>query len=78
VLNQRCRIVAILGIAGVGKTGLSLKLGRGGIGKTDLSLKVARGLAAEFDAVIWSKWSSACLFLCHWLRQGGRYLGGNR
>lgn len=55
VLNQRCRIVAILGIAGVGKTGLSLKLGRGGIGKTDLSLKVARGLAAEFDAVIWRK-----------------------
>ncbi len=55
LVGDRCRLVAILGMGGVGKTGLSLKLGRGGIGKTDLSLKLARGLEAEFDCIIWRK-----------------------
>src|SRR2546421_4675734 len=36
IVQNRCRLVAIVGIAGVGKTNLSVKLGRGGIGKTDL------------------------------------------
>lgn len=52
ILQERCRLIAILGIGGIGKTRFSLKLsGRdqltqgsfntGGIGKTDLSLKLA-------------------------------------
>lgn len=55
LVQDRCRLVAILGMGGVGKTGLSLKLGRGGIGKTDLSLKLARGLTEEFEFVVWRK-----------------------
>ncbi|MEM8638857.1 MAG: NB-ARC domain-containing protein [Cyanobacteria bacterium P01_G01_bin.54] len=55
VMGDRCRLVAILGIRGVGKTGLSLRLGRGGIGKTDLSLTLARGIQDQFDFVIWRK-----------------------
>ncbi|MEM0980250.1 MAG: NB-ARC domain-containing protein, partial [Cyanobacteria bacterium P01_H01_bin.58] len=55
VVDQQCRVIAILGIGGVGKTGLSLKLGRGGIGKTDLSLKFAKGLEDQFEAIIWRK-----------------------
>lgn len=39
ILNDGCRLVAILGIAGIGKTSLSLKL--------------ARGIQDTFDHVIW-------------------------
>ncbi len=53
IVRDRCRLVAILGMAGIGKTGLSVKLGKGGIGKTDLSLKLARGIQDEFEYVIW-------------------------
>ncbi|MEO0407096.1 MAG: WD40 repeat domain-containing protein [Cyanobacteria bacterium P01_A01_bin.135] len=53
ILHHRDRLVAIVGIAGVGKTGLSIKLGQGGIGKTDLSLTLARGLQQAFDCVVW-------------------------
>ncbi len=55
IVQERCRLVAIVGIRGVGKTGLSLRLGRGGIGKTDLSLKLAQGIQDQFDYVIWRK-----------------------
>ncbi|MGB0564310.1 MAG: NB-ARC domain-containing protein, partial [Spirulinaceae cyanobacterium] len=55
VVDDRCRLVSILGIRGVGKTGLSLRLGRGGIGKTDLSLTLARGIQDQFEFVIWRK-----------------------
>ena len=53
-----CRLVVIVGIRGVGKTRLSIRLGQGdigtsGIGKTDLSLKLAKGIEKEFDYVIW-------------------------
>lgn len=53
-----CRLVIIVGIKGVGKTRLSIRLGKGdigtsGIGKTDLSLKLAKGIEKEFDYVIW-------------------------
>ena len=53
VVQERCRLVAILGMKGMGKTRLSLKLGMGGIGKTDLSLKLAQGIQGDFEYVIW-------------------------
>ncbi|MEM1307979.1 MAG: WD40 repeat domain-containing protein [Cyanobacteria bacterium P01_H01_bin.153] len=53
ILQDRCRLVAIAGMRGIGKTGLAVKLGMGGVGKTDLSLQLARGIQDEFDCVIW-------------------------
>src|SRR5690349_4111593 len=50
VIEERCRLVAIVGMKGIGKTKLSVRLGKGGIGKTDLSLKLARGIEAQFDS----------------------------
>ena len=55
ILDERCRLVAILGVAGVGKTRLSIRLGKGGIGKTDIVLKLAQGIQDEFDYVIWRR-----------------------
>ncbi|MDM8558421.1 CHAT domain-containing protein [Candidatus Parabeggiatoa sp. HSG14] len=57
IINDRCKMIAILGLGGIGKTGLSMKmkLTKGGIGKTDLSLKLAYGIQGEFDYVIWRK-----------------------
>ncbi|MEM1292809.1 MAG: NB-ARC domain-containing protein [Cyanobacteria bacterium P01_H01_bin.162] len=53
ILQDRCRLVAIVGMRGIGKTGLAVRLGMGGVGKTDLSLQLARGIQDEFDCVIW-------------------------
>jgi len=53
VLRDRCRLVAIVGIGGIGKSKISIKLGKGGIGKTDLSLKLAKNIQDGFDCVIW-------------------------
>ena len=55
IVCDRCRLVAILGMGGIGKTAVSIKLGKGGIGKTDLSLKLAQEIQAEFEYVIWRK-----------------------
>jgi WD40 repeat protein len=55
ITQDRCRLVAIVGMKGIGKTRLSVKLGRGGIGKTDLSLKLARGMQEQFDYIIWRR-----------------------
>jgi WD40 repeat protein/serine/threonine protein kinase len=55
ITQDRCRLVALVGMKGIGKTRLSVKLGRGGIGKTDLSLKLARGIQDRFDYVIWRR-----------------------
>ena len=38
---------------GIGKTGLTIKLGMRGIGKSDLSLTLAKGIQDDFDYVIW-------------------------
>jgi WD40 repeat protein len=53
IIDDRCRLVSILGMGGVGKTRLSVRLGTGGIGKTDLSLMWARGIQDQFEFVIW-------------------------
>lgn len=53
IVRDRCRLVAILGMGGIGKTNLSIKLGKGGIGKTDLSIKLAQGIQQNFEYVIW-------------------------
>lgn len=53
ITRDRCRCVAIVGMRGMGKTQLSLKLGLGGIGKTDLSLQLAKGIQEQFEFVIW-------------------------
>ena len=47
--SQRCRLINIVGFAGIGKTSLV----RGGIGKTDLSLQFARKVRGEFEYIIW-------------------------
>jgi WD40 repeat protein len=53
IVKDSCRLVGIVGMRGVGKTMLSVKLGLGGIGKTDLSLKLAKGVKGQFELVIW-------------------------
>ncbi|MEA5472318.1 caspase, EACC1-associated type [Spirulina sp. 06S082] len=53
IIDEGCRLVSIVGIAGVGKTRLPIKLGKGGIGKTDLSLKFAKSIQNKFEYVIW-------------------------
>ncbi|MEM9907532.1 MAG: NB-ARC domain-containing protein [Cyanobacteria bacterium P01_D01_bin.44] len=55
LLDDHCRLVTIVGLAGVGKT----RLIRGGIGKTDLSLQLARRVGREFDCLIWRRLLSA-------------------
>src|SRR5438552_896300 len=55
IIEDRCRLVTLVGMKGIGKTRLSVKLGKGGIGKTDLSLKLARGIQEQFDYVIWRR-----------------------
>ena len=51
LLDDHCRLIAIVGLAGIGKT----RLVRGGIGKTDLSLRLAREVRSEFDCIIWRR-----------------------
>ena len=55
IIGENCRLIAILGIAGIGKTRLSIKLGKGGIGKTDLTVKLAKGIQDHFDYIVWRR-----------------------
>ncbi|WP_013334411.1 NB-ARC domain-containing protein [Gloeothece verrucosa] len=61
VIEDQCCLVGILGISGVGKTTLSIKLGKGGIGKTDLSLKLAQEIQDEFEYIVWRSLRNAPL-----------------
>ena len=54
-ISDQCRLIAIVGMAGIGKTNLSIKLGNGGIGKTDLSLKLAQGIEHNFENIAWRR-----------------------
>lgn len=72
IVDDRCRFVSIVGMGGVGKTAVSLKLGKGGIGKTDLSIKVAQGIQDQFEFVIWRSLLNAPLMnelLRDWLEK---------
>ena len=51
ILEEGCRLITIVGFAGIGKT----RLVRGGIGKTDLSLQLARRVRGEFEYLIWRR-----------------------
>jgi len=61
IVDEQCRLVGIVGLAGVGKTGLSLQLNKGGIGKTDLSLKLGHSIKDSFKYIIWRKLLNAPL-----------------
>jgi len=52
IIEDRCRLIAIVGVGGMGKTHLSVKFGKGGIGKTALAEKIAVDIQDEFDYVI--------------------------
>ncbi|MBE7385439.1 MAG: WD40 repeat domain-containing protein [Leptolyngbya sp. SIO1E4] len=51
LFNDHCQLIAIVGLAGIGKT----RLVRGGIGKTDLSLHLAHQVRDEFDCLSWRR-----------------------
>jgi hypothetical protein len=76
IVDDRCRFVSIVGMGGIGKTAVSLKLGKGGIGKTDLSIKVAQGIQDQFEFVIWRSLLNAPLMheiLRDWLEKLSQY-----
>ena len=52
-IQDNCHLIGIVGMQGIGKTRLSIKLGKGGVGKTDLSLQLAKGIHSQFHFVIW-------------------------
>ena len=51
IIQDKQRLINILGFAGMGKTSLV----RGGIGKTDLSLQLARRVRGDFEYSIWRR-----------------------
>lgn len=77
ILEENCRLVAILGMGGIGKTKLSLKLGKGGIGKTDLSISLAHDVKDRFEFVAWRTLVNAPSFLT-FIKDLVAFFSGNR
>jgi WD40 repeat protein len=44
IVHEHCKLIVILGLRGIGKTDLSLKLAKGGISKTNLLLNLTRSI----------------------------------
>jgi WD40 repeat protein len=55
IIQDRTRLVAICGAAGVGKSQVAAALGSGGLGKTDLAIALGRDLAQQFDRIVWRR-----------------------
>ncbi|KPQ39188.1 MAG: WD40 repeat protein [Phormidium sp. OSCR] len=54
ILKDRCKLIAILGMGGVGKSALSqMSLGKAGIGKSELSRTLSKNIESEFTYVIY-------------------------
>jgi WD40 repeat protein/SAM-dependent methyltransferase len=53
LLEDRCRVVSIVGLRGIGKTAVTVGLAKGIAGKSDLPSSLMRGVQDEFELVIW-------------------------
>ena len=51
IFEEQCRLISIVGLAGIGKT----RLVRGGIGKTDQALPLAQRVRRDFTHLIWRR-----------------------
>lgn len=55
IVDQKAKIVAICGAAGVGKSQLAAAVSSGGMGKTNLAIALGRDLSSHFDRVAWRR-----------------------
>jgi WD40 repeat protein/SAM-dependent methyltransferase len=54
IVSDRCRVVNIVGLRGIGKTTATVALCKGVTGRTDLSSSLTRGVRDDFELVIWT------------------------
>ena len=52
IRKEKCKLVAITGMAGIGKTWITTKLGTGGIGKSNIAAKLLTNISDEFTYII--------------------------
>lgn len=62
IFEDCCQLVAIVGVAGIGKTNVSARFSQGGVGKSDLSFRLAQSIENKFDYVIWRRLINAPTF----------------